>query len=437
MPELRRHRRSSSSKSSGPIAPRLLVAIPLLAIILYWSYDQGERTADRVEWETLLRSGDFVSLFQLEEAPSAEAWYQLSRAIDTRVWPPNYEGAANAVTKALTLDPLNARYWIYLGRYMYFQGDQDAAREALAFSEKIDPLYAPQRLDAIPLWRLLGEEERAREIARQVAALSSEEQMAAAEKLVRSGYSPAEIYEIIGSDEMTTRELFLFVRRIRVGDKEQMADLFALLPEDIYSDQDQLDEFARLAAVPLVPSASQRFWAAKYGIQLPAGENLLYLNGDLKTAPYADPFFFGWQPVPPHLFYIKGTWHPPEDDADRGEMHFTFDESPERTGTNWVIYRTPLPARVAVAIQLDVRLEPPGRSDATIYVSLDREREIAGTPARRIDGWQTLSVKVPAQSEGALLELFLRRSRVGEAAKPDPSVSISNLLIVPTDEFNE
>src|SRR5690606_13520823 len=134
-----------------------------------------------------------------------------------------------------------------------YQGKREVAGVSLRRSDELDPRYPTQRMESIKLWMLLGDVDRAVELARNVGLMDFELRIEMAKTLRMLGKTPAEIFQLLDGQELTIGQMTRFLSFLWSQSPARMCELFAQFPATMYQDIANRRAIAELAMRPLVP----------------------------------------------------------------------------------------------------------------------------------------------------------------------------------------
>jgi hypothetical protein len=334
--------------------------------------------------------------------------------LTTELFPPPYDQAVSEVGKALLYRPLDSKIWVQAARFLLFLGEDQRARAALNVSDQIDPRFPIQRIEAIRLWGLLDDSDRAMEIAQNVARLGSPFREQAAGELAGIGIDPPRIFSLVSYEGITSEGLFLLTQAIIDADPARVEETILELPKEVVRE----DEFRRQLAVLL--EKTRRFtillslWAME-GAELEESlPGLFAANADLSLPARADLFPLGWQ-SPKDIGDLEVRWIAPNPSGSdsSGMMEINIGSESGRQ-IKWTPYRTIIPPNVPVRITLNVRQEPFFGGVLTMRGRTPHNLVHGPSTDPRQSGWVDLSLVVPAQPTPEVLSVELEWERRGE-----------------------
>ncbi len=330
------------------------------------------------------------------------------------LFPPPYERALSEVGRALVYRPLDSQIWVQAARFLLFLGEDQRARAALNVSDQIDPRYPIQRIEAIRLWGLLDDPDRAMSIARNVARLGSPFREQAAGELAGIGIAPPRIFSLVSYDGIGSEGLFLLTQAIINADPARVEETIRELPTEVIREH----EFRRQLAVLM--ERTRRFvillslWAME-GVELEEPlPGLFTANADLSLPPKAGVFPLGWQ-APKDVGDIEVRWVAPSPSGSdtSGMMEIAVGSESGRQ-FRWTPYRTIIPANVPVRITLRVSQEPFYGGVLTMRARTPNNLVHGPATDPRQGGWSELALVVPAQPKPEVLNVELEWVRRGE-----------------------
>jgi hypothetical protein len=387
------------------------VLLPALAALL-WGVQQARLGAQRHDLvTTLARDPDRIlelrHRFHMPQGHLAVASYA------TRdVFPPDRALALEAIGRALAAEPLSARAWQALARERLLEGQDDAARQALALADRLEPRFPRQRLEAVRLWRLAGDSRRSLETALEVAALGPQYRREAALELLLAGSSPAEVFTVLGGPRLAPGAAVELAAALHNSRLDQMSDLVALIPAAAADDQEARHQLAALLLRPLQSERLMELWRLEDPPPQTAFDGITLANRDLLAPPFFNRFPLGWIP-PQERGAVRVIWLSPLKPADTGRIRTVLPElgPPFHRG---LLYRLLLPAGPARQLPLRVRATPAGQVQVEVTL-----READRTTARvRLDPtcgeWQALPLPLPARDAPAIAVVAIEVRRLGK-----------------------
>jgi hypothetical protein len=359
------------------------------------------RQADRRGAESLLK----LNPSSIPETTQAQVRHALL-AGEERV-PADFAAAEEHLQNALLHSPMRSLIWTHLAKYQLLQGQQDLARASLERADDLDPVFPQQRLQAAQLWALLGEQQRAIDLAQTIASLDETGRGDAARALRRLGVPPPEIFLKLDGPELPAEEMISLIDSLSANQPEERESIFAAIPGSLYGDEEFRKVAIESATDPVVYSTALALWAAEVGkLQDTGVPGLLLANPDLSADPFRNDFFLGWQPFP-ETYRADADWKP-------GEVLLTYEtgRSQKLKTIDWRFYRMIVPpTEQALRVTLSVNLMPPERSLCTLSLRANQKTIRSNPSDWSTEGWQELEVELPPAGESRLVELTLSRER--------------------------
>lgn len=372
----------------------------------------------------------------------SSALRQLARLHEKNSFPPQYPSAQRHLKQAIQKNPLQSVLWMDLARCQLFSGKRDAAQASLLRSDELDPQYPLQRLEAIRLWHLLDQPERARTLALRLGRMTGSVQVGVIRELLASGYAPAEIYDLLRFATLAPDRLAEVLRHLRVDNAQFMQELFRKIPDTAYEDEIFRREAVRMALNPLVPEAIYKAWR----VDSPAPAHLLDPDGamdtpmlaanlDLSTPAFSSALPLGWQNVS-EVPWIAASWIAPTQatvlQKDPGFIRLVFDDSPERPSADyrWLFYRMIVPPDSELDISVRIRLLQENRNSCSLLaVANQRHSHRSASANDRVSGWQELKLSLPARSDWYILELHLERKTLDASQSGSHEVDLGGVVL--------
>ncbi len=422
--------------------PYTILLIVTAVLLTWWTVGIHQRmTVDR-NFSRLL-NGSPRQIIEATEAgipiPNrARSRSRLAEVYTQEVFPPNYDRAFEEVSTVLPLHPLDSTLWVQAARFQLFRNMSQEARAALNVSDQIDPRYPIQRIQAIRLWGLLGDQERAINIARNVGRLGSPFREEAAGELAGIGVSPRQIFEIVGGTGLTSDELYAMTSAIIDADPSRVEDAIRQLPPEVVREPD----FRRRLAVLLERTKRYHIllllWEMEdVELQEPV-PGLFVSNIDLSLPARAGTFPLGWQ-VPQDAADVAVRWEAASGGAapEAGRLEFAIGSEAGRR-VRWPIYRTVVPPNKPLSITIHVRQEPFYGGELTFRVRTGSDLIHGPKTDPRVAGAADLTLKLPAQPRADILNLELDWERRGlDAADQLTRLYIDGVTFVDLSEEAE
>src|SRR5690606_18216703 len=123
-----------------------------------------------------------------------------------------------------------------------------------------NPAFPLQRLKAVQMWDLMGERERAVDVAVSVAGLDFEGKREAAQVLRLLDHSPAQAFVAVGGPTCEPAQMGQLMDDLRSPRREAMQALFAQVPERAWEDEAFRRRAASLAEKPFLHEVAMRLW---------------------------------------------------------------------------------------------------------------------------------------------------------------------------------
>ncbi len=404
--------------------PEILTRVVLLgaaACLLLWAFAFHSDVSRESRWQARLAERGPAAVAEADPEGLPGRLYVRLRMAEfavREVFPPNRTAALAVLEPGLRFLPFDARLWTMTARLRLASGEDEGARAALAFASGLNPRFPAGRLNMIPLWRLLGEEERALRLAQDVAALDDRGRTEAALALASSGFDDPEIYRLLGGEDWPAATVSRFLRTMPVADggkrlllaraiEPRLGDEPTLRPVlvDYLLEGDQVAEALRLWAGSRDPVA---FHAG------PGWPRENPLGRETGSLGFQNPV----QRPGVHVIWRDGA----------AEMRFRPMLMSSPTWHRWRLYRLPaLPEAGGVRVEMEVSTDRP-RSSRVALVVRGRDREF---PSEEYDrekgGRQLLAVDVPQVESPQVLDVILLREPVRDEAAGAIAVTVHDL----------
>ncbi|MCB2153395.1 hypothetical protein KQI84_00790 [bacterium] len=407
-----------------------MLSLIAMAIVVGWSMSQASRMQTRIAWAEARRENPTAVLERDEPAPTADGNLLLANERGRILFPPDHQGAIESTRRALLLDPLESSAWMILAREKLLQNHMDEARAALSRSDELEPRYPGQRVEAIRLWSLLDEPNRAMELARQISLLGDEYAAAAAAELIATGREPSSVFKILRLDELPPDEKLMAARAMAAANPGAMAPVLATFTNAELADHDFGNQFVELLYSPMNIKEIERVWAL-HSTRLIEEQGLLLADPNLTYPPFEHSFHLGWQ-QPMQSTTVISRWQPAESEIrDTGahiEMQFTRSAKEQ---IRWIFYRLPIPPDWSGTIELRVRISPAASATCRLGTGRGGQARYSAPSDTTEEGWQWLRLPITATKSGRVADLIFERNfRGGRSIDlDDMRVSIDELRV--------
>jgi len=393
----------------------------LAALVLAWGVDQWRLGVGRSRMRTAL--DDPARRVQILEPELREVRMleRLAGAAERELVPPDDRRATALLEEAIRTQPTRGALWLKLARLRLFAGKRAEAVAALGMSDFLEPNLPNQRLEAIALWVLLGERDRAGDLAARAARLDARLLEDCARQLRLGGFTSMEVFERLGGPSLEKGALQRLLTTLGGSANEEL--VAGLGPERL-ADPDIRRQAGQLLAAPLRSRPLLDLWRQEVGSDLtpttPGGLVLAH-NLDLRQGPPPPDarFVLGWQPFPASV-HMTAMAASADEDTTVGPLairiqYDAFSGLDDRE-RRWDFYRVIVPENEAWGLPVSVRLDPPESSRVTIMASWEGG-EARVSPPRPLEGnWQRLEITVePAAKERLVTLSVLRQPRTSSA----------------------
>jgi tetratricopeptide (TPR) repeat protein len=369
-----------------------------------------------------------------ENPPQVDDFLLLAELHEEIVFPPDYRTSEQLIQRALPARPLDPLLWMRLARSKLFQGNRRDALIALKQSDEFDPNYPAQRMQAIRLWNLLGDNARSEDLAKQLAKLGPDYGKRVVRELLLTGYTPAEVYRLLELENLTPPELAAYLDSLGSYDPLELEELYAAIPDEFFADEKFRFRAARLVTRPLLPGIAARLWelegaqpAAACGDGVVLGRNL-----NLTEPAFAEPFYFGWQPAP-NVPWAQAGWQKGRTEESGGQVRVNFfgTRNEEGMAFRWLFYRLLVPEGTPLTIEFRTSTPTPRDSRSRVMAVVNRSQEFfTEYSSTESSAWQDLTLSLPALAEPAMVELVLeRRATSRDAAARKAEVFLGRMAI--------
>jgi tetratricopeptide (TPR) repeat protein len=352
--------------------------VPALLALAFLALGGGMvATRLRVGRAAALTPEDLVAADRVALVASLPGDPELMRTLGARfekaLFPPDLAAARAAAERRIALDPFDSAGWLRLARLHYRAGRREEALAALRASDHLKPGFPAERLDAIQLWALLGERDRARKLAAQVAALGDEPSLLAARELRVLGWDPRDAMEVLAPGRSAlaqARIAVLFFGTDPIGN----AELLGLLPPAVSRDAAARRVLFEATLSPLLPEQALALWKQEAGERLVASEatgGTVWLDAPRLAQRPGLRQPLGWQ-LTQDAAYLGG-----EEPSLRVLM-----QSPR--GFTLPVYRLLLPAGTSAMLVLDVEVDATAPARVQLAAGTARGEPLAATGRLRL-----------------------------------------------------
>lgn len=253
----------------------------------------------REEWQRLY-SGNPQALLESSAAPpDADAAMERAVVLTEEVFPPQRERALVDLATVLGRRPMDSRAWFLLARNNALDGDPAVAAAALAQSDRLDPYLPPQRLRAVQLWALLGDDATAIDGAQRLGRLSPATAVLAARELTRMGLPPAQVHGMVWREDLEAEKAAEILLQLKGLTPETLKALLENHPAEWRTQAGYRRLLFRRALDPFLIDVLRELVAADYPAAAePSGAGavgLVQANGALRVGPFDHATPIGWR----------------------------------------------------------------------------------------------------------------------------------------------
>lgn len=374
------------------------------------------------QWQDGVASTDPTPMEEV--APLGEGAF-LRRAVhrSEEMFPPDRLGAREDLAGALAASPLRSQTWFHHARNELFSGRREYATAAISRADALDPWYPGQRLRSIQFWYLLGERDRAVDLAARMADMGPRQRRDAARELIVMGIEPTEVWSLIVDERLPAGEAGKLLLAMGAVDASGMRTLVGNLQPEYLDDDVYRGDIFRRASNPYLPEILVHVWNHGHGplLGLPA---VPLENPALDTPPFRVGLPVGWQPPPTRDVYTV-SWITPELTAGISGGLLRVELPPGATSATWNFYRTLLTEEISEPKFFTLRVRSESMSQVWLTI-----RSAAGTvrfSAIRLAGeWETLVVPIPEGTAG-FVDLVLDIRPPSESGRQATIVEVGEL----------
>ncbi|MCC6547640.1 hypothetical protein IT570_10780 [Candidatus Sumerlaeota bacterium] len=412
-------------------AARIIIAAALCTAIIVWCRARlhHQRSLDR--WNAIKAEGAAAALSS-QEMPELQRAYRDRALIRlNRTFPPDRPGIRADMQQAIVRSPLSSELWFSYAQNELFAGDVAHGRSALQRSDELDPFFPGQLLRSIQLWNLLGEQDRAIAIARNVASLGYQYRVKSADELSQMGIAPREIFNMVSTSDLTPQQTGEVLNAIRTNNREQLSQIFATIPNSAFDDPQFRQSALQRASDPLMLDVVERIWRAE-SPDVKWLEGCLVDNTDLRKPPFASDFPLGWQPIPSRGAG-GGAWAAPDfSNEQTASIRIEFPRvdwgSKGPVSINYPFYRLPWDGRRGTTISVAIQAIGEGTISAWLSTTT-RGRRIQSKPKQVSETTERVEIYVPKSFDAEILTIAVNARAVGETPGNQSSLLISNFTL--------
>ncbi|MDX1972680.1 MAG: hypothetical protein SFY68_09135 [Candidatus Sumerlaeia bacterium] len=274
---------------------RWAVAVVFFAFVMVWGWSQLRFHTHVGRVDRVIQSGEAPAFTALKPPlPLSPQENRLGRFLLEELFPPSFVEAEEAYIRALHSDPLSSLAWLRLAEVYLYKGDTTRARLALLRSDTLDPRYPRERLEAIRLWVLLGEPEKALELGSRMASLGGVNPRLALKELVEARFPFEDISQHLNFEERTPSELRQIFLYLREEQPRKFAEAVQYLPESKLQDAGLLTSLARFAVELNEAPVARDLWFRQNPQPVVLASRLMIPDPLLLATPFRERFPLGW-----------------------------------------------------------------------------------------------------------------------------------------------
>ncbi len=389
---------------------RRIAAIGGSVVLVAWAAVSFRSFQSQGRWLDTQQSG---ALLALGEPATVDQKLRLARVYLEDIFPTDTEGAAELSTEGISRAPQRADAWLIYARAILFSGRREEARTALETSDRLDPMYGRQRLRAVQLWVLLGEDERAWSLARKVLASGAESKEIVLH-LLRIGFRAD---EIVGAliDETTPPDITRAVL-LALPPDVPLDPLEDSVPAAVWMDEEM--------AEALVPRLVRNRDVAllRRVLRESPGTPVIAPNLDLTVRPFSTSPSIGWR-EPSDKSPVLVNWRGSDEAATTPTLVIDFvQDGSSEVKLNWPMYL--LLSEVTSAVRVEVRVTSPPEAPHSLWLTA-----LAGGGRFRSEALQggeagVLSLAVPPAAGPQPITLILE-GRISPSPGHSPTLEIA------------
>ncbi|CAN5274519.1 hypothetical protein BH09SUM1_BH09SUM1_05520 [soil metagenome] len=392
---------------------RKFIASAGCAVLLAWGTSQFMSAVALRRWA----DADIATRLAIPEGNlSSQQLTDRAAARMEAVFPPDWKGAEQDATAAVRRDPFRSQNWMVLARAQIFSGSPEAARQSISRADELDPWYPLQRLHSAQLWSLLGEDARAEDLAKSVAAMGKNNREQAAAELVKLGLGAQRVFDVVRSKDDTPNEVADLLAQLPATEPAALHAIYVSLPAEWKTDPEFRGALFTRASNPFDYEVIRDLLIAD-GRDVVESGTVAIIDGTLLTPPFASGLRAGWMPAPAKLS-AQVAWLTPQvtPTGNHGLVRLSFGR-PRAGGApaaRYPFYRFPAKKGPGVIVTLTLR-SPNAR---VVQTMIDSRRGTVVSRSERVDvssdptdvtltisnivedGFQEINIDVRAQSDG-------------------------------------
>lgn len=419
--------------ASAPV----VVASVLLALAVFYAGLTGKVWYDLREGYKAPARVTRLGNIPMDAMPANPGLYaSLAEVYSRDLMPPDNERARELLGEAIRLAPLDSIYWLRLAEQNLLLDQREAAIAALRVSDQLDPRWPDQRLDAVRLWRILGDRERAMELGVQIARLRDLGLTeVVSSELLDNGFPTSDVLAAIDFARRPPGEMSHLISAMAKRPSVSLDELWKAVPEGSRQDNELRTELAKLAEQRGRHELLLELWKYEPDSLTTLAPGLVTKNTDLRRSPMGQTFVLGWQP-PVLETDVRTTWIAPEGMAGAtGKLE--VDIGPySRDQLWWSVYRLVIPADMAVDLGARVSINPGVRTVAEVRVLVDGEWFANATTSGANDRTEDLRHAIPPAARARVATIFISWRRVAETDSLTQSkLVVHSVLVRPLPRF--
>lgn len=416
----------------------VVVASAVLAGVVLFATLSGKLWYDKREDYKAIARVMRIGNIPMERMPVDPGIYaNLAQTYSRDLMPPDNERARAMLGESIQLAPLDSTYWMRVSEQDMLLGQRDKAVAALKVSDALDPRWPVQRLDAVRLWRILGDKARAKDLGVQIARLGLPYREVVSRELLDNGFDTNEVLEAVGFRDQKPEAMASLIRTMAQQPGVSLDVLWKAVPDAARRDGELRQELAKIAEERKRYELLLELWNLESDPAIKLAPGLMVKNADLRRSPLGDSFELGWQPAIEDVTDVHTTWIAPEGLAgSSGRLDVEIGPyAPEQLW--WAIYRLVIPADMAVDLGARVSVNPGVRTEAEVRVLVEKEWFSNAKTSGANDRPEDLRHAVPAAPEPRLATIFISWRRAGITDSLTQSkLMVHSVLVRPLPRFS-
>ncbi|MCC5876299.1 MAG: hypothetical protein JJU11_08800 [Candidatus Sumerlaeia bacterium] len=282
----------------------LLIRFGIAAGLLTWG---AVVLWSQAKWETWIsqfnEAEDVTSFFEeLDTVPGRSAAYRtVAFSSVNSIFPRQWDATLQATESWIELRPFAPEPWVYRGQALFMTGNREQGLAALEFSARVAPGFPASRLQALPVWVMAGERDKAISLARDVAALDHQASMEAAAVLQASGFPSHEVWSHSLGNNLPPREAARLLRTIHRSTPDAQVRVYSAFSDEILDDPKFRELIVTEITTPPASNALRDLWQRHHEnkvVYISLNNGSFLLSSPSQPHMPGEGFYLGWQNPP-------------------------------------------------------------------------------------------------------------------------------------------